>query len=62
MRLMTRMIVALAVTVLAALVLYLIFLHGKRPGRDTVQPADHYVRYSPISEANGLRRLTPIGG
>ena len=31
MQLMTRMIVALAVTVLAALALYLLFLHGQ-PG------------------------------
>jgi hypothetical protein len=31
MQLMTRMIVALAVTVLAALVLYFVFLHGQ-PG------------------------------
>jgi hypothetical protein len=59
MRLMTRMILALAVTVLAALVLYFVFLHGKRPAHDEVQPAGHYLRYSPASEANGLLRLTP---
>jgi hypothetical protein len=60
MRLMTRrMIVALAVTVLAALVLYFVFLHGKRPAQDEVQPTGHYLRYSPASEATGLLHLTP---
>jgi hypothetical protein len=51
MRLMTRMIVAFAVTVMAALVLYFVFLHGKRPAHDEVQPAGHYLRYSPAAEA-----------
>lgn len=55
------MIVALAVTVLAALVLYFVFLHGKRPGRDAVQPAGHDARYSPASTTSDLRRLTPVG-
>jgi hypothetical protein len=57
MRLMTRMIVALAVTVFAALVLYFVFLDGNRPAHDEVQSADHHIRYSPSSDAERVRHL-----
>jgi hypothetical protein len=55
MRLMTRMIAAIVVTVLAALMLYFVFLHGKRPADDEVQPVDHHISYSTASEAASLR-------
>jgi hypothetical protein len=60
MRLMTRMIVAIAVTVLAALVLYFVFLRGKRPAHDGVQPVGHHIRYSPASGGESLRYLTRV--
>jgi hypothetical protein len=60
MGLMTRLIVALALTVLAALVLYFVFLHGQRPGHDEVQRTGHHITYSPASEASGLLHLTPV--
>lgn len=59
MTLMTRMIVALAVKV-AALVLYFVPLHGKRPAHDEVQHAGRHITYLPASEANGLLHLTPV--
>jgi hypothetical protein len=46
MRLMTRMIVALAVTVVATLALYLVFLHGNRPAHDEAASARHLVSVS----------------
>jgi hypothetical protein len=46
MRLMTRMMVALAVTVLAALALYFVFLDGVRPAHDDAASALHVVRVS----------------
>jgi heme/copper-type cytochrome/quinol oxidase subunit 2 len=55
MRLMTRMMAAIVVTVLAALTLYFVFLHGKSPADDEVQPVHHHVGYSPGSAAASLR-------
>jgi hypothetical protein len=46
MRLVTRMIVALAVTVVATLALYLVFLHGNRPAHDEAASARHLVSVS----------------
>ncbi|WP_219067654.1 hypothetical protein [Candidatus Mycobacterium methanotrophicum] len=57
---MTRMIAAIVLTVLAALTLYFVFLHGKRPADSEVQPTDHYLRYSPASEAASLRYPMPV--
>jgi hypothetical protein len=61
MRLVARMIAAIVVTVLAALVLYFVFLHNQRPAHGEVQRMDHHIRYSPASEAEGLRYLTRVG-
>ena len=57
MRLMRRMTVAVVVTVLAALMLYFVFLDGNRPAHDEVQPIDHHIRYSPSSDAESVRNL-----
>jgi hypothetical protein len=50
MRLMTRMTVAIAMTVLAALVLYLVFLNDDHQAHAEVLPVTgHHLTYSPSS-------------
>lgn len=44
MRLRTRMIVALAITVLAAPAFHFVSLNGKRSAHDEVRPADQHFR------------------
>jgi hypothetical protein len=60
MRLKGRMAVAIVVTVLATLMLYFVFLNGNRPAHDEVQPTDRHIRYSPPSDAEGVRHLIRV--
>jgi hypothetical protein len=56
MRLAVRIIIALVVTVLSALVLYFVFLRNDRPAHDQVQRANNHVGSSPVTAVAGLRR------
>jgi hypothetical protein len=48
MRLLARLLVAIAVTVLAALVLYFIFLQDERPKDGEVQSPDQHLSLSAV--------------
>jgi hypothetical protein len=60
LRLVARMIVAIVATLLAALALYFVFLHGKRPAHDEVQRMDQRHGASPASVAQGFRHLIQV--
>lgn len=62
MRLAVRMIIAVVITMFAAVVLYFVFLHGERPDRDEVQPMNNHIGSSPASAVEGLRHLARVGG